>query len=139
MAIGTKYTINPFTGQLDAYKVKIGPGFSFGRENDVITDTWLNVEGVPSNKVGRFVYVDRAKVIRVFVSTETETTFDLTAYYHDGNGANMTTLGTVSIVSAFGDSFDVSWSVPIDKQLALKVTSGSARNIVAGLELQGNC
>lgn len=113
------------------------PGFSFGRASNVNSGTWLNCEGVPSNKAGRWVYISNAVVTRVFVSNEQQTTFDVSVYYHDGNEINLTLLGTVSVINLYGDSFDVNFPVPTDKQLALRVTSGSARNVVAGLELQG--
>jgi hypothetical protein len=113
------------------------PGFSFGRASNVNSNTWLNCEGVPSNKSGRWVYITNAVVTRVFVSNEQQTTFDISVYYHDGNEINLTLLGTVSVVNLYGDSFSVNFPVPADKQLALRVTSGSARNVVAGLELQG--
>lgn len=113
------------------------PGFSFGRASNVNTNTWLNCEGVPSNKAGRWVYISNAVVTRVFVSNEQQATFDVSIYYHDGNEINLTLLGTVSVVNVYGDSFSVDFPVPTDKQLALRITSGSARNVVAGLELQG--
>lgn len=113
------------------------PGFSFGRASNVNTNTWLNCEGVPSNKAGRWVYINNAVITRVFVSNEQQTTFTVTVYYHDGNEINLTSLGSVTVSNAYGDSFDVSFAVPTDKQLALRVTAGSARNVVAGLELQG--
>ena len=113
------------------------PGFSFGRASNVNTNTWLNCEGVPSNKAGRWVYINNAVVTRVFVSNESVGTFGVSVYYHDGDGQNLTLLGSVTVTSAYGDAFSVNWAVPTDKQLALRLTTGSARNIVAGLELQG--
>lgn len=113
------------------------PGFSFGRASNVNTNTWLNCEGVPSNKAGRWVYINNATVTRVFVSNEQQTTFEISVYYHDGNETNLTLLGSVTVNNAFGDSFNVNFPVPVDKQLALRVTTGSARNVVAGLELRG--
>ena len=38
------------------------PGFSFGRASNVNANTWLNCEGVPSNKAGRWVYINNAVV-----------------------------------------------------------------------------
>lgn len=113
------------------------PGFSFGRASNVNSGTWLQCETVPSNKAGRFVYINSAVIERVFVSSENISTFDIEVYYHDGDEVGLTLLGSVSIVSARGDEFVVSWAVPSDKQLALKLSSGSARNVVAGLELSG--
>lgn len=113
------------------------PGFSFGRASNVNSGTFLNVEGVPSNKAGRWVYIANASVTKVFVSNEQNTTFTIEILSHDGNGTNLTSLGTVTVTSAYGDDFDVNWPVATNKQLAIRLNVGSARNIVAGLELQG--
>ena len=114
------------------------PGFSFGRASNVNAGTFLNVEGVPSNKAGRWVYITNAIVTRVFVSNEQQATFDVQVYSHIGNGLSLTLLGTVSVINSYGASFEVNFPVSTDTQLALKVSSGSARNVVAGLELQGS-
>jgi hypothetical protein len=113
------------------------PGFSFGRASNANAGTWLNCEGVPSNKAGRWVYINNAVVTRVFVSNEQNTTFSIGIYSHDGNEVNLTLLGTVTVTAATGDAFTVNYPVATDKQLAIRVDSGSARNVVAGLELQG--
>lgn len=113
------------------------PGFSFGRASNVNSGTWLQCEGVPSNKAGRYVYIQNGVVERVFVSNEQITTFDLSVYWHDGNEINLTLLGTVSIVAANGGEFAVSWPVPTGSQLAMQVSNGSGRNMVGGLELSG--
>jgi hypothetical protein len=113
------------------------PGFSFGRASNTNAGTWLNCEGVPSNKAGRWVYINNAVVTRVFVSNEQTTTFSIGIYSHDGNEVNLTLLGTVTVTASTGDAFVVNFPVATDKQLAIRVDSGSARNVVAGLELQG--
>lgn len=113
------------------------PGFSFGRASNVNTGTWLQCETVPSNKAGRFVYISNAVVEKIFISSETVSTFDVSVYHHDGDEINLTLISTSSVVSARGGVFTVGVSVPQNKQLALRVTSGSARNMVCGLELSG--
>lgn len=137
----TELTSDDMQGAIDEISnivsTSASPGFSFGRASNVNNGTWLNVEGVPSNKAGRWVYINDAIVTKVFVSNEQLTTFDLDVYSHDGDGINLTLLGTISVVNSRGDSFDVNFPVATDKQLALRLSSGSARNIVAGLELQG--
>ena len=114
------------------------PGFSFGRASNVNSGTWLNCEGVPSNKAGRWVYITTAEVTKVFISNEQQTTFTASIYSHDGNSVNLTLLGSVTVTNKYGDAFTVSWPVGTDTQLAIQVTAGSARNVVAGLELQGS-
>ena len=113
------------------------PGYSFGRSGNVSANTWLNNEGVPSNRAGRYVYINDAIVTKVFISTEDIGTFDVNVYYHEGDQVNLTLLGTVSVVAARGGEFSVNWSVPSQTQLAVRIVNGSAKNVVAGLELQG--
>ena len=114
------------------------PGFSFGRASNVNSGTWLQCETVPSNKAGRFVYITGAVVEKIFISNETISTFDISIYHHDGNEINLTLVDTVTVTASRGGSFTISQSVPTNKQLALRVTSGSARNLVCGLELSGS-
>jgi len=113
------------------------PGFSFGKASNVNNGSWLQCETVPSNKAGRYVYINNAVVTRVFISSETISTYDIEVYSHEGDSVNLTLLGTVSIVAVRGDEFSVSWSVTTGTQLALKLVNGSGKNLVAGLELQG--
>lgn len=113
------------------------PGFSFGRASNVNNGTWLLCETVPSNKAGRYVYINNAVVEKIFVGSETVSTYDLEIYYHDGDSINLTLLDTVSIVSARGGAFTVGQAVATNKHIAIKLVNGSARNIVAGLELSG--
>jgi hypothetical protein len=79
-----------------------------------------------------------ATITGVFVSNELSTSLDIEVLYHSGNGVGMTSAGTISVVSAFGGAFPVNWSIPINKQLAVKVISGSPKNIICGLSLTGN-
>jgi len=113
------------------------PGFSFGRSSNVNNGTWLLCETVPSNKAGRYVYINNAVIETVFVGSETISTYDLEIYAHDGDSVNLALLGTVSIVSSRGGAFSLGQAVATNKHLAIKLVNGSARNIVAGLELSG--
>jgi len=124
--------------ELNQVATSASPGFSFGKASNVNSGTWLQCETVPSNKAGRFVYINNAVVETIFISNENIATFDVEIYHHEGDGVNLTLIDTVSITSARGGSFTVGQSVPTNKQLALKLSSGSARNIVCGLELSGS-
>jgi hypothetical protein len=114
------------------------PGFSFGRSGNIPKNTWLSNETVPSNKAGRFVYINNAVITRVFLSSEDVDTYDVQVYHHLGDEVNLTLVGTVSVVSARGDTFPVNWAVPTGTQLAIKVSDGSAKNLIAGLQLSGS-
>jgi len=113
------------------------PGFSFGRSGKIPSNTWLSCETVPSNKAGRYVYISNAIIKKIFVSNELTSTFSVEVYHHLGKGASLTLLGSVNIVASKGGAFSVNFSVPTGVQLALKIGTGSAKNVVSGLELQG--
>lgn len=114
------------------------PGFSFGRSSNVNNGTWLQCETVPSNKSGRFVYIANPVIERIFVSSETISNYTIEVFEHEGDEINLTFLGSVNIISSRGGSFPVTIPVTENRQLALRLTSGSARNVVAGLELSGS-
>lgn len=113
------------------------PGFSFGRASNVNAGTWLMCESVPSNKTGRFVYINSAVVKRVFVSSEEISTYSLSIYYNDKLSTGLNLLTTVNVVNNYGGYFNVNLPVPTGTELALLLSSGSAKNVVAGLELSG--
>ena len=117
------------------------PGFSFGRSGVSGSGTYLQNETVPSNISGRWVYLHGASIAQVYISNELITTYTMEVLYHDGNGINTVSLGTVTVNSSRGSSFTVSWPVPINKQLAVRVATSSAnspKNIVCGLQLLGS-
>lgn len=113
------------------------PGFGFGKGGNVANNAYLECEGVPSNISGRYVYINNAKVTRVFISVQNASTFDIEVFHHDGNETNLTSVGSVSVVASTGGEFGVNWSIPTGKQLAMRIVNGSAKNAVGGLELQG--
>ena len=116
------------------------PGFSFGRSGNTVPNTYLQNETVPSNVSGRWVYINNAVVETVFISNELTTTYKIEVLYHDGNGAGLTSLGTVVITAAKGGAFPVNWPVPTNKQIAVRIATdspNSAKNVVCGLELSG--
>ena len=114
------------------------PGFSFGRSGNVSAGTWLQCETVPSNKAGRFVYITTPTIEKLFVSNETISTYTIEIYEHEGDETNLTLLDSKTVTASRGDSFTVGVSATTGRQLALRLSSGSAKNIVAGLELSGS-
>ena len=113
------------------------PGFSFGRSGVIAAGTFLQCETVPSNVSGRWVYVSSAVVTAVYVSNELLGPYQLEFLYHDGNALNLTSLGMVTI-NNYGDAVPVLWTVPTGKQLAVRVFSGTIKNVVCGLQLKGS-
>lgn len=114
------------------------PGFSFGRASNVSSGTWLQCEGVPSNKAGRFVYISNPILKRFFISNERISTFSVEIYEHEGDSVNLTLLTTQTVTSSRGGDFPLNIPITSGRQLALRISSGSARNVVAGLELAGS-
>jgi hypothetical protein len=114
------------------------PGFSFGRSGVVPAGTFLQCESVPSNVAGRWVFITSASITAVFISNQVTGPYNLEVLYHDGNAANLTSLGTITVAAlTYGGAYSVAWSVPTGKQLAARISSGSARNVVCGLQLTG--
>lgn len=116
------------------------PGFSFGRSGNISPSAYLQNEAVPSNKSGRWVYINNAFVTKVFVSNELVTTFTLDILEHEGNEINLTLLGSVTVTAARGGSFNVLWPATTDRQLCVRLSptsANSAKNVVCGLELKG--
>jgi hypothetical protein len=117
------------------------PGFSFGRTGVCSSGTYMQCETVPSNVSGRWVYINNAIVTYVYVTNETTTTYSMEVLYHDGNGAGLTSLGTVTVTAAKGAAIPVNWPVTTNKQIAVRVantTANSPKNVVVGLQLQGS-
>lgn len=113
------------------------PGFGYGRSGNSPTGTWLQCESVPSNAVGRYIYINSPVVKSVFVGNEDVGTFTLGIYQHDGNLVNSTLLGSVTVTAALGGAFAVNWSATTGKYIGIQITSGTVKNIVCGLELSG--
>jgi len=117
--------------------VSASPGFTWGKSGNLISGTWLLNDTVPSNKAGRRNFLENAEVIKVFVSSENTDTFDISIYEHTGSGTEVL-VGTVSIVAARSGDFDVTWSITTGKELAVQVSSGSAKNVQVGILIAGD-
>lgn len=115
------------------------PGFTWGRSGNIPSGTWLLNDSVPSNKAGRTIVLTSAKIVKIFTASEELDTYNLDIYSHDGNEINLTLVTTLIVTSSrTGDSGAVSISVPFRKQLATKVSSGSAKNLIVGIIMQGS-
>lgn len=120
-----------------AIATSASPGFTWGRSGSSGSGTWLQNESVPSNKAGRACFLDNAFMKKIFVANEDAAIFTVGIYTHDGNEANLTQIGTVTTLAVRTNSFSVSLAVAKDKQIAIRVESGSAKNIVAGALIAG--
>lgn len=122
---------------LEEIGASASPGFSFGRSNSVFASTWLTNEGVPSNRAGRYVPIANPTITQLFTSNENINTYTLTFYEHDGDSVNLTQIATLTVTNSRGASLDVDIPVTQGRQLAVRLTSGNARNVVAGIILKG--
>lgn len=133
---------NGFTAQdvqaaIEEIGASASPGASFGRGGNSSPGTWLNNEGVPSNRAGRFVFINNPSIAVVFVSNRNISTYTVAIYEHEGDETNLTLLDTLTITSARGGFKISSVSVTAGRQLAMRVTAGSAQDIVGGVIIKG--
>jgi hypothetical protein len=118
--------------------VSASPGFTWGRSGNVVANTWLLNDSVPSNKAGRTTMIGSGVIERVSVGTEDLNTYDLEIYEHDGNEIGLTLLHTVNVVSTRSQQFSTpNIAITQGKQIAIKLSTGSAKNIVIGLIAKG--
>jgi hypothetical protein len=120
---------------LDRISTSASPGFGFGRSGNVNTNTWLLNESVPSNLTGRRIPFNNTTITKILVSNENANTFTIQIYEHDGT--TYTLLTSQNIVATRAATFSVNIAVTTNKELAVKLTSGSAKNLVVGLILAG--
>jgi|TARA_R110000851_G_scaffold293070_3_gene447633 hypothetical protein len=118
------------------------PGFSFGRSGSLSQNTWLRRPGnVPSNRAGVTVSITSPVVVGVACANRNVETYDVEIYEHEGNQANLTLLGTVTVTSATSDTFVVNFPATQGKQLAVKLGStatGQVRDLGVDLTLIGS-
>jgi hypothetical protein len=111
------------------------PAFMYTRSGSVTTGTWLLNSGIPSNIAGVPVAIPAAKVERIFVDSSSQSTFSIGLYEHDH--VSYTLLGTVSVTADYGDEYITNLPITVGKKLAVKLDSGSASNLVVGLQIKG--
>lgn len=114
------------------------PGFTWGRSGNVSPNAWLTNDSVPSNISGRVNFLTGAIIKRVFVANETAVVFSVGVYYHEGNEVNLTLAGTVTTTAQRTNTFTTNFSIPDGKQIALRITSGSAKNVTSGVIISGS-
>jgi hypothetical protein len=113
------------------------PGFSFGRSGNIPASTYLLNETVPSNKAGRNISLYNAYITEIWSNNEDVNTYTVELYSHDGNEINLTLLTTLTITAARSGSLSTNVSVAYGKQIAAKIGSGSAKNVLCGLIVKG--
>jgi hypothetical protein len=118
-------------------QVSASPSMSWGKAGQANSNTWLENESVASNVVGRVIFLYSPKLAHLYAASQNLDTYSLEIYEHDG--VTYTLLTTVSVVAARSASFDFSPTIDLTrlKQLAVKISAGSAKNIVVGAIVRG--
>ena len=132
------FTSDNVQGAIEEIGASASPGFSFGRSSTTGAGTWLlRVGSIPSNKTGVPLGISSPIITNIQVGNETISTFDVEIYEHEGDEVNLTLLTTVSIISARTGVFSVSISATSGRQLAVKISSGTGKNIGVDIILKG--
>lgn len=117
--------------------VSASPGFTWGRKGKVssVNKPYLLNDEVPSNVTGRLVTFSGPIIRRVLITNSATNTFTATIQEHDGT--TFTDLLAVIVSAARSTEADVSVPVTSGKELAVRITSGSADDPVVGVILDG--
>jgi hypothetical protein len=136
---GNDFDADNVQAAIEEIGASASPGFSFGRSS-ANNGTWLRRVGeIPSNRTGVTVGIQNPEVSQIFVSNENIETYTVGIYEHDGDSINLVQLGTVSVTSARGGNFNVSFPTSQGKQIAVRIETviGSLQNIGVDVILKG--
>jgi len=117
--------------------ISASPGFTWGRSGNVVSGTWLQNDTVPSNTTGRQIGLTDAKIERVFLANEGVSTYSLEIYEHDGTTFTLLTTVVNTAVNVSYVDLMPPIAVTTGKMLAVKLSAGSAKNIVFCAVLSG--
>lgn len=131
------FTATNVQAAIEEIGASASPGFTWARSGGLLASSWLFNDGILSNLTGRLVPLTDASIARIFVSNQNVSTYQVTIFSHDGDSINLTSLTTVTVTNSRGGSVAVNIPVETNKQLAVRLTSGSAANIIVGLILKG--
>lgn len=113
------------------------PGFSFGRSGNATSGTYLLNESVPSNITGRPVDLTNGRITQVSVANQDVNTFEIEVEEHDG--ITFTSLGVFQVLSSRKGKFsDLDIPITADKEIAVKIATGSAKNIIVSIYVKGD-
>ena len=113
------------------------PGFSFGRQGNCNSGTYLLVDSVPSNLAGRIVPFLTAELTNLFIVCQNPATF--TVELQVRNGSTFTTIHTTTVTNSrkFTEKLE-NVQLQLGDELCIKIGSGSCQNIVVGIVTRGN-
>lgn len=117
--------------------VGASPGFTFGKNGQANSGTYLENEAVPSNLVGIPIGVTNGRISGVMFRCQDPTTVTIEIEEHDGN--TFTSLGTFSITASRSqDFFGLNIVLTATKELAVKLQSGSSKSPKVVLLVKGD-
>jgi len=117
------------------------PGFTWSRSGNIPNSAWLLNDSVPSILSGRLIFLNNAEIKKVFIANQNAVILTIGIYSHDGDGNNITLLGTVTTAAQRSSTFTVTYPVALNKQIAIQLEASSANagtNIVVGCLIKGD-
>ncbi len=112
----------------------------FTKSGAVTINTFLLNGSVPSNIAGRTIpsTATDVKIALIEIANQDVSTFDIGVYEHDGDEINLTLIETYIITAArTAEVLDGVTALDPAKQVAVKLTSGSAKNLSVSLTISG--
>ena len=124
--------LNAFVNQF------VAPPFILGLKGVKSSGAWFQSEGVPSNVVGIPIFTSGGSLDVIHVKNQDDTaSFTVEIYEHDGT--TFTLLTSVSLSNQRGKLVTgVGVSVTQGRELAAKISSGSATNAKVAIGLKGS-
>lgn len=117
------------------------PGYSFGRSGALNDNTWLRRPGgVSSNRAGVTINIDNPVITNISCANRNIDTYTVEIYEHDGDSVNLTLLGSVTVISARSETFQVSYNATKGRQLAVRLGTavGSVSDLGVDITLIGS-
>ena len=112
----------------------------FTKSGAVTINTFLLNGSVPSNIAGRTIpsTATNVKIALIEIANQDISTFDIGVFEQDGDEINLTLIKTYTITSArTAEVLDGVTALDAAKQVAVKLTSGSAKNLSVSLTISG--
>jgi hypothetical protein len=111
------------------------PGFAFGRSGTLAANTYLLVDGRPSNVAGKVVLLDSGTITKASLVCGTAATFDVKIQRR--SGVSFVDLATISVSASRTKVEDLSIMVASGDELAVVVSTGTPDNLGVDLIMQG--
>ncbi len=121
--------------------VSASPGFTFGDSGNKTAGSYLLNDSVPSNRTGRIVGLKSGVISNIYVGVEDNTTCTIDVQKRISPGSEASNFSTLASITLTAERIKAqSYSgiiIAQNEELAVKVSSGSCKNPVVALILQG--